>query len=191
MGIRLYFERISSDNFSYLCENASAEAYKEVISSYNELIDNWNYFMSDEAVDYSKIRRLIIEKFFWEELLHLLTEQADDELPTWNILGEGVTFQDLTFEPSKCAQYIGDFWMGYSPLYYIKPSDIKDHINQLNLCNAEILQMRFRVIQTTENKEEAEELEQFLEGLLNYYVDVLSFFKEAQQNSEAILWYIG
>jgi hypothetical protein len=190
MGIRLYFERIPFDDFNYLFAHTSKEAYEEVVAKHQGFIDNWYNFMSEEEVDFQIVRRLCIEKWFWQELVTILTTPADDTFPTWNILGEQKTYHDLSYEPRMCAQSLGTFWMGYSPLYYIEPSAISSHLKQVRAIPEEAIRLRFHS-EDAQDEEEAEEAQQFLEGIVGYHRDLIRFMTEAQSGNEAILWYIG
>lgn len=86
---------------------------------------------------------------------------------------------------------LGGIWYVYSPLFYISPSEIRDHLDQLQAFDQTVLETRFRAKWPPRDDSEAQKLEDFVLGTISFYRDLVSLFQVAEQNKEAMLWYIA
>src|SRR4029079_7785359 len=102
---------------------------------------------------------------------------SDDPLPAWPLDENGPT--------------IGDFWMGYSPLYVLDVPTVKSFAHVLEAISEVSLARRFQIDFRQYKDMDEEEKEDVFAGVMECFDEVAQLVQQAAINDEAIVWYIS
>jgi hypothetical protein len=177
MGIRQSLERITKDQLAELHHHPTRETADNVLST-NDQEDAFFFAPLDAPTSFEPIRRLCLEKSYWELLESIVKMPLpDDPLPAWPLVEGSPT--------------IGDFWMGYSPLYLLDLPAVQSFAHVLESISEASLVRRFRIDFSQYKDMDAEEKEGVFAGMMECFEEVAQLVQQAAANDEAIVWYIS
>jgi hypothetical protein len=177
MGIRQSFARISAEQFARLqSEPTSDVAHVILTEQYQRGEDVFSPL--DDTPSFDNVYTLTLEKSYWELLDRIVKMPVnEDSFPVWPISEGGAT--------------IGDFWMGYSPLYVLRPQEVHVFADTTRSISRERLAQRFQIEFRQYDDMDETEKEEVFEGMMACFDDLVQLVQHASAADEAIVWYIS
>jgi hypothetical protein len=177
MGIRQSFARITVEQLEQL-QQQPIRALASVILNKQHQSGEYVFSPLDETNVFDTVYHLTLEKSYWE-LLDIIVKMdiEGDPMPTWPLTEDGPT--------------IGDFWMGYSPLYVLVPNAVHAFAVSLSTISHDQLSRRFQMDFREYDDMDEEEKADVFAGMMACFEDLAQLVQSAAAANNAIVWYIS
>jgi Domain of unknown function (DUF1877) len=177
MGIRQSFARITAQQFARLQSEPTSDVADAILTEQYQRGEDV-FSPLDDTPSFDDVYTLTLEKSYWELLDRIVKMPVDeDPFPVWPITEGGAT--------------IGDFWMGYSPLYVLTPQEVHAFAETARSISRERLAHRFQIEFRQYDNMDEEEKEGVFEGMMACFDDLAQLVHHAAAADEAIVWYIS